>query len=120
MAFLLPSSVGKSLLEKKIPSWQNSSNMNSCFIQYKAPFEKYVIVTQTRYSLCQDRLILCPVWIILSIFGFYIVSITVHDNKRRVCNSLEVYTLFLLPFYIVCFGQEVSSSTSVFSICGKC
>ena len=55
-------------------------NMNSCFIQYNAPFFKYVNRAQKINSFCRKLLVFCQLQINLNVFEVQNVSVTVHEN----------------------------------------
>ena len=68
--------------------------MNSCFIQYKATLIENVNVAQEINSFCQKWLVFCHFQINFANFEVSVISVTVHDNIKIVCISLEVYTYF--------------------------
>ena len=68
--------------------------LNSCFLQYIAPVEKYVNVTHYKKWFSQECLVFCQLQINFKIFEVQIVSVTVYDNFEIICINLELYTFF--------------------------
>ena len=81
---------------------QPFSIMNSCFIQYKTPLEKHVVVFQEINTFYQEWMVFYQFQMNLNIFEVKTVSLTVLDKNHMACISLEVYTYFISPTIIYC------------------
>ena len=65
--------------------------MNSCFIHYNAPLEKYVNVALEIESFRKKLFVFCHFYFHFRIFQIYVVSVAVYDNDQLVCICV-VYT----------------------------
>ena len=70
--------------------------MNSCFIKYNAPLNKYVIVAQNLKIFRKKLLVFCVFKVHFRMFQIFVFSVEVYANIYPVCICLVAYTYLSL------------------------